>query len=788
MQIHQYTFRLPRLISILCLLTNMFAGSVPSALGQCEPIEPPSLFCEDAPLLCLNQFCYRSQDIPFFCCTGWCGPNTAIHNPQFFQFVAATSDIAIEIHVDGCDGGNGLQSAILDACPWDNSNVIACDLGTPPGGTMFLEANGLIPGFPYWIVIDGSVGATCNYTFTSVQGILGFDLIGEAGPLIANPATLPLEFDTIHFTLTSSISNAQAYYWTFSWHTDTITTSGPELDIYTPCFEEPGIYTVCARAYNGCDTLDTAICTTIELLPSADRIKPPVTLCPEAFPFTWQGIFIAGPGTYSKTFYPNIFPGQCPYDSIWTVEAYPDFPDGYIDTIVCATQFLYEGIDYTASGTYTLDYPGQGINGCDSLALLNISLHGLDVFVEYTCDDSISMLVPHSILSLAPGDSIYHAWYTCTDDSLLSTDVVFFPDSADCYCLIVQNGFCNDTICSSYLLNPCQTDCSLTRDTSCAGESVLFYYGGEASDNAKYHWLIDLPGAPGTYIAGNRSLVYTYTDHGWYHVSVTVIDSLSTVTCSDSFYIRGFTSEASICCDGTGCGPCRDLTISLSGAAPWTLYINGTFHQSDTIYNVTSSPYVYTTCPPPDTLSVYFLSVTDSLNQCNANITVNQPVFVVQHPEADASMTVYEETLCGKYVEDASYMWLTCDNNEFLSTDLCFRPDTSGCYCLEVTNLSGCSDTTCFEFLISSVQTPEETGISLYPNPSRGIWEVDLITDIVLPVDWTLVDLWGRAVESGQIGQSKSTIKLQNNPVAGIYFLEFRSAISQSRTVKVMIE
>lgn len=787
MQIQQFTFRLPRFMAALCLLTNLLVGSVHSALGQCEPIEPPSLFCEDAPLLCLNQFCYHSQDIPFFCCTGWCGPNTAIHNPQFFQFVAATSDIAIEIHVDGCDGGNGLQSAILDACPWDNSNVIACDPGTPPGGTMILEANDLLPGLPYWIVIDGSAGATCYYTFTSVQGIVGYDLIGEAGPLTANPAILPLEFDTIHFTLTSSISNSQGYYWTFSWHPDTITTSGPELDIFTPCFEEPGIYTVCVKAYSGCDTLETAVCTTFELLPATDRIKPSVIVCPESFPFTWQGMLISGAGTYIKTFYPTFFPGQCPYDSIWTVEAYPDFPDGNIDTIVCANHLLYEGIEYTQSGTYTLAYPGQGINGCDSVALLNLSLHAIDMFVENRCIDSISVLVPHSTLPLSPSDSIIFTWFPCAFDSLLSSESIYIPDSAGCYCLIAQNGFCIDTICSSYLTNPCQTDCSLTRDTSCAGESILFYYGGEASADAKYHWLIDLPGAPGTYIAGHRSMVYTYTDSGWYHVTVTVKDSLSTLTCSDSFYIRGFTSEASICCDGTGCGTCRDLTINLSGAAPWTLYITGTFHHSDTIYNVTSSPYVYTTCPPPDTLSVYFLSVTDSLNQCNANITVNQPVFVVQHPEADASMTVFEETLCGKYVEDASYMWFTCYDNEFLSTELCFRPDTSGCYCLEVTNLSGCSDTTCFEFLISSVHTPEDKGIRLYPNPSTGTWEVDFNADINLPVNWTLVDIWGAVIETGKVEQSNSMIRLTHSPVAGIYFLKCKSATLQGMTVKVLI-
>lgn len=72
-----------------------------------------------------------------------CGANTAINNPQYFAFIVLSTDVLIHISVDSCDLGVGLQSALINACPWENSDVLDCDPGSPPGGVMELEASGL---------------------------------------------------------------------------------------------------------------------------------------------------------------------------------------------------------------------------------------------------------------------------------------------------------------------------------------------------------------------------------------------------------------------------------------------------------------------------------------------------------------------------------------------------------------------------------------------------------------------------------------------------------------------
>jgi hypothetical protein len=124
------------------------------------------MFCENAPLLCLNQYCSTTSDFSISCCNGWCGNNTVISNPQYFQFIPTGPDVVFEIHVDDCFSGGGLQCAILDACPWDNSNVWDCN----PELLLVehdITAFGLYPFETFWLVIDGTNGGICNFTITT---------------------------------------------------------------------------------------------------------------------------------------------------------------------------------------------------------------------------------------------------------------------------------------------------------------------------------------------------------------------------------------------------------------------------------------------------------------------------------------------------------------------------------------------------------------------------------------------------------------------------------------------
>lgn len=160
-------------ISVLLLLLCWLALPV-SVIGQCDPEPRPSVACGEAPVLCGEGACYYttlelSTEGPH---GGWCGANTAIHNPQYFRFTALDTFLRFEIQVFDCtgEGGCGLQSAILDACPWDNGNVLSCNPGTGPGGTMILLAVNVEIGREYYLVVDGCAGHTCGYAFEKIEG------------------------------------------------------------------------------------------------------------------------------------------------------------------------------------------------------------------------------------------------------------------------------------------------------------------------------------------------------------------------------------------------------------------------------------------------------------------------------------------------------------------------------------------------------------------------------------------------------------------------------------------
>ncbi len=385
------------------------------AQSQCNPpSQLPTGDCATAPFTCLVDACYETLSNfggpPY---NGWCGNNTAIHNPQYFAFIPTQPNVQINIHVDGCDNGQGLQSAILGACPWTNSDVIVCNPGTNQGGTMILQANGLVVGQTYWLVIDGSGGALCQYTIDFVSGIEtpGFDDELDPAQTMAVPGVVCQGYDDFTMVTGPQISLAHGYLWVLGWSGDTVTSTLPIHTIDIPNDAPAGTWDICVRAFSGCDQSEE-VCFQVEIVEIDDVDKDPETFCQEQFPFSWHGVNIPGEGTYNATFDND---DGCPYDSIWNVEEYPIVPVGMVDTLHCFNEnfdpFIYEGEEYDATGMYDLDYPGMGLNGCDSTAMLNLTVAGLDAFIDFVCQDGeyvFSVLVQEVIPTNA---TLQYQWY-----------------------------------------------------------------------------------------------------------------------------------------------------------------------------------------------------------------------------------------------------------------------------------------------------------------------------------------------------------------------------------------
>ncbi|MBK9984582.1 MAG: hypothetical protein IPP15_19835 [Saprospiraceae bacterium] len=122
------------------LLFFCFLSVFSEIKSQCNPPDQvPTVTCDSAPMFCLVDYCAASLNVPQVCCINFCGSNTIVNNPQYFQFIPTAADVEIDIHVDNCSSGNGLQSAIVSRCNWSPCpggsvpcpDVLACNPGAP---------------------------------------------------------------------------------------------------------------------------------------------------------------------------------------------------------------------------------------------------------------------------------------------------------------------------------------------------------------------------------------------------------------------------------------------------------------------------------------------------------------------------------------------------------------------------------------------------------------------------------------------------------------------------------
>jgi len=182
------------------------------------------------------------------------------------------------------------------------------------------------------------------------------------------------------------------------------------------------------------------------------------------------------------------------------------------------------------------------------------------------------------------------------------------------------------------------------------------------------------------------------------------------------------------------------------------------------------------------------LKVTDIIGDCPAEIQGENPVYITLHDEPEATIFQTEDTLCASFTEMDSYQWYFCGADSSLANTQCFRPTSSGCYCVKVSNEFGCPDTACFDFIINALPSIERNLVSISPVPSDGTWSIGLPDHIVLPVEWMLIDLHGKIVESGKLAALKSTLQLNTSPSSGMYYLKFLSAGQHIMTSKVIIQ
>ncbi len=243
----KFDFRiLPILFFSYCLNGNVFAQC---SVDQCN-VPVPAVNAQNACILpnpaALN--CYfgaTTFDAPESFPPTWCD---AIHNNHWFAFTADASTATFEICVYGCDYLSALQAAVLSTTDCINFLFVSPCLGNMPSGTCHtLTATNLTPGEVYYLCIDGSFGAVCEYAINGIN------------PNISGPTTqlcLPASGPSTYTTNTvSSWSIQPPTAGTILGNTVSTT-----VDVL---WSEPGIAKVCAMSF-GCSNAPN-VCLAVEI-------------------------------------------------------------------------------------------------------------------------------------------------------------------------------------------------------------------------------------------------------------------------------------------------------------------------------------------------------------------------------------------------------------------------------------------------------------------------------------------------------------------------------------------
>jgi len=158
------------LTAILCFCLPYLAIAQPIPCGNNPAM---TSFCADACIICdidgysgVNNLTAQGQGFGEFCTTQY-------NNMQYLAFLAGSEQLTIRVDVGNCVGGvASLEVGFFESSDCDNFNAITiCDTDIESNDSQtFTNFYPLTIGQYYYLVIDGSNGANCSWTFNVIDG------------------------------------------------------------------------------------------------------------------------------------------------------------------------------------------------------------------------------------------------------------------------------------------------------------------------------------------------------------------------------------------------------------------------------------------------------------------------------------------------------------------------------------------------------------------------------------------------------------------------------------------
>ncbi len=266
--------------TFIFVLSDVFAQTP----EPCGPNPEMTSFCATACVVCdidgftgVNDLTAPGQDFGPECDGGFttddlpnCFCTTQYNNMQYIAFIAGSTSLTIKVDVGSCVGGaGGLELGFFetDDCEtfqrltFCNTDVDSGEsetfiTGDVDGDGIAEDPDPLTIGQHYYLVIDGSGGANCSWTFTVLEGSTQVTPLSTSG--IISISEDPCTDAPITVSTTGEVGASQ-FYWTLNG--DAISDLSQTTEISVP---EVGTYELCVTAANACDEAPPT-CTTFDV-------------------------------------------------------------------------------------------------------------------------------------------------------------------------------------------------------------------------------------------------------------------------------------------------------------------------------------------------------------------------------------------------------------------------------------------------------------------------------------------------------------------------------------------
>ncbi len=555
---------------VFCLF--LFHTKTQAQPEPCGPDAAMTSFCIDACVVCdidgftgINNLTAQGQGFPQFCTIDY-------NNMQYISFVAGTVNLTIGVDVGTCMGGlNSLEVGFFESLDCETFVPITdCDTDIPSNTTQtFTNIVPLTVGQYYYLVIDGSSSANCDWTFNVLEGSTEILPLEDSG--ILTNTTVGCPEIPVTFT-TSGEFGAASYLWTV----DGVSQIENDLEL-TYDFPEDGTYEICVTASNVCDEAPPT-CTTVTVVTPETLVIEEILCdgeCVEA-----NGVQFCETGSYQETI---TLDNGCDSLIFIDIEVLPQ-PQNSIDLWICNDQTFSVGSStYNQTGSY-LDTV-QTADDCDSLVFLDLLVIECEIIgtteeIPVLCTGTATGTL---IFSVDQGTPPLTYVYTNIEDGtitgtgmtnlLVNNEIPAIPVGT--YQIYISDDFGNDVVVLQEVTEPSPLVINLVPSDYNGFNISCFTDFGEPGDDGSLIAEVSGGTPPYDYFWSDEQITQTAINLEAQNYSVTISDANECMieanfTLTAPPPIEPFVSFIDPNCDGEDTGEIRVDTVT--GGTPGYLY------------------------------------------------------------------------------------------------------------------------------------------------------------------------------------------------------------------------